>query len=88
MVLVYKNMQISRLEDIQRLKVKDLRKILRSTNSEATGAIKANLVLKVYAILRRHVLRPGENQKQSSDKTAQDQQNTTENSGDFKYHET
>jgi len=27
MVLVYKDMQISRLEDIQRLKVKDLRKI-------------------------------------------------------------
>ena len=80
-------MQITTLEDIQKLKVKDLREILRS-NSEATGGIKADLVLKVYAILMRHVLRPGEYQRQSSDNTAQDHQNTTENSGDFKYDET
>ena len=53
MVLVYNDVQISKLEDIQKLKVKDLREILRS-NSEATGGIKADLVLKVYAI---HVLR-------------------------------
>ena len=56
MVPVYNDMQISKLEDIQKLKVKDLREILRS-NSEATGGIKADLVLKVYAILVRHVLR-------------------------------
>ena len=56
MVLVYKDMQISTLEDIQKLKVKDLREILRS-NSEATGGIKADLVLQVYAIFVRHVLR-------------------------------
>lgn len=56
MVLVYNDMQISKLEDIQKLKVKDLREILRS-NSEATGGIKADLVLKVYAIFVRHVLR-------------------------------
>ena len=87
MVLVCKDMQITTLEDIQKLKVKDLREILRS-NSEATGGIKADLVLKVYAILMRHVLRPGEYQRQSSDNTAQDHQNTTENSGDFKYDET
>ena len=87
MVLVCKDMQITTLEDIQKLKVKDLREILRS-NSEATGGIKADLVLKVYAILMRHVLRPGEYQQQSSDNTAQDHQNTTENSGDFKYDET
>ena len=31
---------------------------------------------------------PSENQQQSSDNTAQDHQNTTENSGDFKYDET
>ena len=55
MVLVYNDMQISTLEDIQKLKVKDLREILHS-NSEATGGIKADLVLKVYAILVRHVL--------------------------------
>ena len=48
MVLVYKVMQITTLEDIQKLKVKDLREILRS-NSAATGGIKADLVLKVYA---------------------------------------
>ena len=41
MVLIYKDMQISTLEDIQKLKVKDLREILRS-NSEATGGIKAD----------------------------------------------
>lgn len=45
-------------------------------------------MLKVYAILVRHVLRPGENQQQSSDNTGQDHQNTTEHSGDFKYDET
>lgn len=56
MVQVSNDMQISKLEDIQKLKVKDLREILRS-NSEATGGIKADLVLKVYAILVRHVLR-------------------------------
>ena len=87
MVLVYNDMQISKLEDIQKLKVKDLREILRS-NSEAMGGIKADLVLKVYAMLVRHVLRPGENQQQSSDNTGQGHQNTTENSGDFKYDET
>ena len=86
MVLVYKDMPISTLEDIQRLKVKDLMEILRS-NSEATGGIKADLVLKVHAILKRHVLPPGENRQQSSDNTAQDHQNTMENSGDFKYDE-
>ena len=84
MVLVCKDMQITTLEDIQKLKVKDLREILRS-NSEATGGIKADLV---YAILMRHVLRPGEYQQQRNDNTAQDHQNTTENSGDFQYDET
>lgn len=71
MVLVYKDMQISTLEDIQKLKVKDLREILRS-NSEATGGIKADLVLKVYAILMQHMLRLGDNQQQRSNNTAQD----------------
>ena len=51
--------------------MKDLREIFRS-NSEAMGGIKADLVLKVHAILMRHVLRLGENQQQSSNKTAQD----------------
>ena len=39
MVLVYKVMQITTLEDIQKLKMKDLREILRF-NSAATGGIK------------------------------------------------
>ena len=50
MVVVHKDIQITTLEDIQKLKVKDLREILCS-NLEATGGMKADLVLKVYAIL-------------------------------------
>ena len=63
MVLVYKDMQISMLEDIQKLKVKNLREIL-SLKSEVMGGIKADFVLKVYVILVRHMLQPGENQQQ------------------------
>ena len=48
-------MQISTLEDIQKLEVKDLKEILCS-NSEATSGIKEDLVLKVYTIFVRHVL--------------------------------
>jgi len=48
MVLVHKDMQISTLEEIQKLKVKDLTEILLS-NSETVGGMKADLVLKVYA---------------------------------------
>ena len=46
MVLVHKDMKISTLEDIQKLKGKDLREILCS-NSETTGGMTADLVLKV-----------------------------------------
>ena len=87
MVLVYQDKGISTLEDIQKLKVKDLREILRS-NSEATGGIKADLVLKVYAILMRNVLRPGENQQQTADNSPQNDQSTAENGGEFKYDDT
>lgn len=52
-------MQISTLEDIQKLKVKDLREILRS-NSETRGGMKADFVLKVYTILLQNVLRSAE----------------------------
>ena len=48
MVLKYKDKDISTLDDIQKLKAKDLRDILRS-HSESTGGMKADLVLKVYA---------------------------------------
>ena len=46
MILVHKDMKISRLEDIQKLEVKDLGEILLS-NSETTGGKTADLVLKV-----------------------------------------
>ena len=46
MVLVHKDIKISTLEDIQKLKVKDLREILRS-NSETMGGMTADFVLKV-----------------------------------------
>ena len=55
MVLKYKDKAIATLDDIQKLKAKDLRDILRS-HSESTGGMKADLVLKVYALLMRHVL--------------------------------
>ena len=48
MVLKYKDKDIATLHDIQKLKAKDLRDIMRS-HSESTGGMKADLVLKVYA---------------------------------------
>ena len=81
MVLVHKDMQISMLEDIQKLKVKDLREILRS-NLEMTGGMKVDLVLKVHAILMRNMLRSVENQH-----NADNHQETVETRGDFKYDE-
>ena len=86
MVLVHKDMRISTLEDIQKLKLKDLREILRS-NSETTGGMKADLVLKVYAILMRNVLRSAENLQQNADDGAENHQDTGENEGEFKYDE-
>ena len=47
-------MEISSLDDIQKLKVKDLREIFKS-NSELTGGIRADLVSKVYALLIHRV---------------------------------
>ena len=76
MVILYKGQEIATLEDIQKLKVKDLKEILRS-NSEATGGMKADLVLKVYAILMRNVVQPAENRLEN-----------VEDDGDFKYDDT
>ena len=65
MVLKYRDKEISSLDDIQNLTAKNLGEILRSY-SESTGGVKADLVLKVYALLMREVLpssannRPGE----------------------------
>ena len=46
MVIKYKDKEITTLEDIQKLKVKELRDILKC-NSERAGGTKADLVLKV-----------------------------------------
>ena len=75
MVIVYQEKEIATLEDIQKLNVRDLKEILRS-NSEATGGMKADLVLKVYAILMRNVLQPAENRQEN-----------VGHGGDFKYDE-
>ena len=81
----YKDKDISTLDDIQKLKAKDLRDILRS-HSESTGGMKADLVLKVYALLMRHVLpssnaNSGENEEVPS---PQDQEQSQDEC-DFKY---
>ena len=56
MILKYKDKEILTLEDIQRLTVKDLRNILKS-NSENAGGMKADLVLKVYELLLKTVVK-------------------------------
>ena len=76
MVIKYRDKEITTLEDIQKLKVKELRDILKC-NSERAGGTKADLVLKVYALLVRNVVRPAENVEENAD-----------NSGHFEYEET
>ena len=85
MVLKYKDKDIWTLDDIQKLKAKDLQDILRS-HSESTGGMKADLVLKVYALLMRHVLpssnaNSGENEEVPS---PQDQEQSQDECN-FKY---
>ena len=77
MVLKFREKEISSLEDIQKLKAKDLREILKS-HSELTGGMKADLVLKVYALLMRDVLPSDANSGGNSEVLPPDQ-------GDFKY---
>ena len=43
-------MEISSLDDIQKLEAKDLREILKY-NSKSTGGIRADLVSRVHALL-------------------------------------
>ena len=77
-------MEISSLDDIQKLEAKDLREILKS-NSKSTGGIRADLVSKVYALLMWHVLpsSSGENRELLTDV-----QDLEQNQSDFKYEAT
>ena len=88
MVLKYKDKDIATLDEIQKLKAKDLRDILKS-HSETTGGMKADLVLKVYALLMRYVLpssnaNSGENEEVPSPQ----EQEQGQDECDFKYEET
>ena len=77
-------MEISSLDDIQKLKTKDLREILKS-NSKSTGGIRADLVSKVYALLMWHVL-PSSSRENRELLT--DVQDLEQNQSDFKYEAT
>ena len=74
-------MKISSLDDIQKLEAKDLREILKY-NLKSTGWIRADLVLKVYALLMWHVLpsSSGENWELLTDV-----QDLEQNQSDFRY---
>ena len=74
-------MEISSLDDIQKLLAKDLREILKS-NLKSTDEIRANLMSKVHALLMRHVLpsSSGENQELLTDV-----QDLEQNQSDFEY---
>ena len=77
-------MEISSLNDIQKLKAKDLREILKP-NSKSTGGIRADLVSKVYALLMWHVppLSSGENWELLTDV-----QDLEQNQSNFRYEAT
>ena len=74
-------MKISSLDDIQKLEAKDLREILKY-NLKSTGWIRADLVLKVYALLMWHVL-PSSNGENREPLT--DVQDLEQNQNDFRY---
>ena len=84
MVLKYNDIEISSLDDIQKLKAKDLREIVRS-NAESTGGMRADLVMKVYALPMRNVFPSsgGENRELPTDV-----QDLEQNQSDFKYEAT
>ena len=79
MVLKYKDQEIASLADIQRLTAKDLRIILRS-HSESPGGTRADLVLKVYALLMREILPSAVNSDES--------ENSGPSNEEFKYDST
>ena len=78
MVIKYRDKEIMTLEDIQKLKVKELRDILKC-NSERAGGTKADLVLKVNVLLVRNVVRSAENVEKNAYNTC---------SGHVEYEET
>ena len=71
MVIKYRDKEISSLEDIQKLRAKDLREILKS-NSELASGMKADLVLKVYALLMWDVLPTDANSGENEEVLPQD----------------
>ena len=77
-------MEISPLDDIQKLGAKDLRDILKSI-SKSTGGIRADLVSKVYTLLMSYVLplSSGENRELLTDV-----QDLEQNQSDFKHEAT
>ena len=77
-------MEISSLDDIQKLKTKDLREILKS-NSKSTGGIRTDLVSKVYALLMWHVLPSSSRENRELLTEFQDLE---QNQSDFKYEAT
>ena len=88
MVLKYRNKEISTLDDIQKLKAKDLRDILRS-HFESSGGMKADLVLKVYALLVRPVLPSSNaNSGENEEVLLPQGQEQGQDECDFKYEET
>ena len=86
MVLNYQDNEISTLDDIQKLKAKDLRDMLRS-HSESSGGMKADLVLKVYALLMRPVL-SSSNANSGENEEVLLPQDQEKDECDFKYEET
>ena len=74
MVLKHKDKDISSLDDIQKLKVKDLREILRF-HAESTDGAKADLVLKVFALLMGCVLPSANNRKNDEAHSSKEQNN-------------
>ena len=77
-------MEISSLDDIQKLAAKDLRDILKSI-SKSTGGIRADLLSKVYTLLMSYVLplSSGENRELLTDV-----QDLEQNQSDFKHEAT
>ena len=77
-------MEISSLNDTQKLKAKDVREILKP-NSKSTCGIRADVVSKVYALLMWHVppSSSGENWE-----LLKDVQDLEQNQSDFKYEAT